>query len=66
MYLEKSKRRLIWDGGSMLGVFGSLGPPKILVTSNVWILIRSIKHKLIIKPIAQMETNLRDESIKPN
>jgi hypothetical protein len=36
------------------------------VTSDVWILIRRTKHELISKLIAQMETNLRDESIKPN
>jgi hypothetical protein len=30
------------------------------------LLIRSIKYRLIIKLIAQIETNLRDESIKPN
>jgi len=37
-----------------------------LVTSDVQILISRIKHELIIKLIIQMETNLRDESIKPN
>ena len=31
------------------------------ITSNVLILIRSIKYRLIKKLIAQMETNSRDE-----
>jgi hypothetical protein len=35
-------------------------------TSDVQMLTRKTKHELIIKLIAQMETNLRDESIKPN
>ena len=33
---------------------------------NVRMLIRSIKYELVIKLIAHMETNLQDESIKPN
>jgi hypothetical protein len=36
------------------------------VISNLWILIRRIKHRLIIKLITQIEANLPDESIKPN
>ena len=44
----------------------SAGPPKILVTSNVWTHAWSIKYKLITKLIAQFTTNLRDESFKPN
>ena len=36
------------------------------VTSDVWTLIWSIKYILITKLITQIETNLRDESIKSN
>jgi hypothetical protein len=38
----------------------------VSVTLDVQILIRRSKYKLIIKLIIQMETNLREESIKPN
>ena len=41
-------------------------PPKIHVTSNVWTHTWSIKYRLIMKLIAQLATNLRDESFKPN
>ena len=40
--------------------------PKISVTSNVWTHVWSIKYRLITKLIAQLTTNLRDESFKPN
>jgi hypothetical protein len=36
------------------------------ITSNVWTHARSVKHRLIMKLIAQIEINLRDKSIKPN
>ena len=49
-----------------IGVFGYLVAPKIHVTSNIWMLIRRTKHKLIIKLITQIDANSRDESIKPN
>ena len=39
---------------------------KISVTSNVWIYVWSIKYRLITKVIAQLATNLRDESFKTN
>ena len=48
------------------GVFGSRDYFLVPVTSDVWTLIWSTKYILIIKLITQMETNLRDESIKPN
>ena len=50
------------DSASRLsqGVFGS-GGKNSPITSNVLILIRSIKYRLIKKLIAQMETNSRDE-----
>jgi hypothetical protein len=35
------------------------------VTSNIWILIYSIKYGLIIKLIILMKTNTRDKAIKP-
>ena len=41
-------------------------PPKIPVTSNVWTHAWSIKYRLITKLIAQLASNLRDESFKPN
>jgi hypothetical protein len=34
--------------------------------SNLQILIRRIKHEVIIKLITQMDANSRDESIKSN
>jgi hypothetical protein len=36
------------------------------ITSNVQMLIRSIKYNLIIKSITQVKTNTRDQSIKSN
>ena len=36
------------------------------VTLDVQMLIRRTKYELIIKLITRMETNLRDEFIKPN
>jgi hypothetical protein len=36
------------------------------ITLDVLILIWSIKYGLVTKLIAQIATNLRDESIKPN
>ena len=47
-------------------MFGFFPPPKIPVTSNIWIYAWSIKYRLITKLIAQLVTNLRDESFKPN
>ena len=47
-------------------LLGSLGAPKIPVTSNVWTHVLSIKYRLITKLIAQLATNLRDESFEPN
>ena len=44
----------------------STGAPKIPVTSNVWTHAWSIKYRLITKLIAQLATNLRDESFKSN
>ena len=38
----------------------------ISVTSNIWTHACSIKYRLITKLIAQLATNLRDESFKPN
>ena len=38
----------------------------VAVISDIWTLIWSIKYKLITKLTAQIETNLQDESIKPN
>ena len=43
------------------GVFGFLVTSKIRVTSNVQILIKSIKYRLITKPIKQMDAKLRDD-----
>ena len=48
------------------GVFCSLVTPKIHVTSNIQILIKSIKYKLITKSITQIEANFRDDFFKPN
>jgi hypothetical protein len=36
------------------------------ITSNVRTHAWSVKHRLIMKLIAQIEINLQDESIKPN
>jgi hypothetical protein len=36
------------------------------ITSNVWTHAWSVKYRLIMKLIAQIKNNLRDESIKPN
>ena len=36
------------------------------ITSDIQTLIQSIKYRLITKLNAQIETNLRNESIKPN
>ena len=43
-----------------------LVPTKIPIISNVWTHAWSIKNRLITKLIAQLATNLRDESFKPN
>ena len=48
------------------GVFGSGDYFLVPVTSDVWTLIWSIKYRLTTKLTAYIETNLRDESIKPN
>ena len=47
-------------------VFGFPSESLVHVTLDVWTIIWSMKHRLITKLIAQFETNLRDESIKPN
>ena len=47
-------------------LFGSTRTPKIPVISNIWIHVWSIKYRLIMKLIAQLATNLRDKSFKPN
>jgi hypothetical protein len=51
-----------------MGVRGCLVPLVFLtpIASNVWTHAWSVKHRLITKLIAQIEINLRDESIKPN
>jgi hypothetical protein len=37
-----------------------------LITSNIWMLIKSIKYSLITKSIIQAMINTQDEFIKPN
>ena len=49
-----------------IGMFVPAVPPKISITSNIWTHACSIKYRLIIKLIAQLATNLRDESFKHN
>ena len=51
---------------SLTACLVSTGAPKIPVTSNVWTHAWSIKYRLITKLIAQLATNWRDESFKPN
>ena len=45
---------------------GYLVVPRIHGTSNIQILIKSIKYRLITKTITQMEANLQDDFFKSN
>jgi hypothetical protein len=50
---------------SLISVISNVRMP-VLIILDARMLVRRTKHELIIKLIVQMETNLRDESIKTN
>jgi hypothetical protein len=71
MSILPSSLNLIFTDGRHLRsnlVRGCLVPLVFLtpITSNVWTHAWSVKHRLIMKLIAPIKINLRDESIKPN
>jgi hypothetical protein len=48
------------------GVFGFLYKSLVYITSNIWMLVASIKRSIIIKLITETKTKRREEIIKPN